>query len=486
VELRAPFLKFRPVISLASFYVFLAVVCLAPLPYGSRDPETVAIWCIVLGVALIFAPFGELRQPQRLISWAIIFLLLMLGFILHEQIAERAWFAKPSFVWVQAGSVLNSSIEGSVAVVRREPFFALGPLLVNVLALWLGLIHGCNRRFAKRFLWFVAASSLVYAAIGLIGLLADPTRLLFREREAFVGYLTGTFVDRNTAAVYFGSCGAIWLLLLLQGTRKLLAAGFSRRLYADEFFKISGDKQSWICLAGFFMCLLALFLSGSRAGIVLSLGTLVLAATLYASLDGVDRRRFVILFLIATAFSIGLLLLLGGTFNARLSLDGAADGGRWLIYLSTLRLIGDYPWFGTGLGTYEWVIPAYRSSDLTMWGIWNRAHNSLLEVAAELGLPFAVLLVLYWLAALILLVRGSFLRRRDQYVPLSAFAVALIGVSHSMVEFSLQVPGFAIVAMGIIGVGLAQSFRVPKAADLALSIGRIDDAGNTDGIVQPL
>jgi len=486
VELRAPFLKFRPAISSASFYVFLAVVCLAPLPYGSRDPETVAIWCVVLGAALIFAPVGEMRQPQRRLSWALVFLLLALGFVLHEQLAERAWFAKPSFVWVQARQVLGRPLEASVTLVSNEPFFAMGPMLADILALWLGLIHGCNRHFARRVLSSVAASSLVYAVIGFAGLLGDPTRLLFREREAFVGYLTGTFVDRNTAAVYFGSCSAIWLLLLLQQMRNLLAAGFSRRLYADELFKISGNKQIWIRLSGLFICLLALFLSGSRAGIVLSLATFILCATLYASIEGVDRRRLVILFLIAMAFSIGLLLLLGGTFNARLSLDGSGDGGRWSIYLSTLQLIRDYPWFGTGLGTYEWAIPTYRSADLTMWGIWNRAHNSLLEMAAELGVPFAALLVLSWLAVLFLLVRGTFMRRRDQHIPLAAFAVALIGLSHSMVEFSFQVPGFAIVAMGITGVGLAQSFRMPKAADPALSIGRIDDARNTDGIIQPL
>ena len=51
-------------------------------------------------------------------------------------------------------------------------------------------------------------------------------------------------------------------------------------------------------------------------------------------------------------------------------MEGFVDQGRLETYRSTLRMIADHPWFGTGLGTFVWSFPAYRS-DVSMWGVWD-------------------------------------------------------------------------------------------------------------------
>ncbi len=122
-------------------------------------------------------------------------------------------------------------------------------------------------------------------------------------------------------------------------------------------------------------------------------------------------------------------------------------------------MIMDHPWFGSGLGTFAWAFPVYRSGDISMYGVYDRAHNTLLEIAAEAGLPFAGLVVIGWAIVFVALMRGVRTRRRDRVVPAAALAVALLAVLHSMVDFSLQIPGFAIVAFGLAGAGTAQSFR---------------------------
>jgi hypothetical protein len=43
-------------------------------------------------------------------------------------------------------------------------------------------------------------------------------------------------------------------------------------------------------------------------------------------------------------------------------------------------------------------------------------------------------------------------------------SVGLLAVLHSLVDFSLQIPGFAIVVFGLLGVGVAQSFSNPEKA----------------------
>lgn len=91
--------------------------------------------------------------------------------------------------------------------------------------------------------------------------------------------------------------------------------------------------------------------------------------------------------------------------------------------------------------------------------MWDLAHSTPLELVADLGIRLAAAIGLGWILILALLIRAARRRRRDGIVPLAALSVALIGLLHSMVDFSLQIPGYAIVAFAVVGVGLGQSFR---------------------------
>ena len=73
-------------------------------------------------------------------------------------------------------------------------------------------------------------------------------------------------------------------------------------------------------------------------------------------------------------------------------LDRSAQS-RLEIWKGALRMIGDYPAFGTGYGTFFYMIPFYTPE---LRGMQIDAHNSYLIIAAEMGLPalFAFLLIL--------------------------------------------------------------------------------------------
>ena len=68
------------------------------------------------------------------------------------------------------------------------------------------------------------------------------------------------------------------------------------------------------------------------------------------------------------------------------------------------------------------------------------------------------MIILAWLIVLAVLIRGIRTRRRDLFVPVGAFAVAILGLAHSVIDFSLQIPGYAIIVFALVGAGLAQSF----------------------------
>ena len=98
-----------------------------------------------------------------------------------------------------------------------------------------------------------------------------------------------------------------------------------------------------------------------------------------------------------------------------------------------------------------------------MFGVYDRAHNTLLELAAEAGIPLASLVLIAWMIGVGVLVHGVRTRLRDRIIPAAALAVAALAGLHSLVDFSLQIPGFAIVAFGLLGAGVAQSFRTNSA-----------------------
>jgi O-antigen ligase len=163
-------------------------------------------------------------------------------------------------------------------------------------------------------------------------------------------------------------------------------------------------------------------------------------------------------FAIGGLIALVVIQVLGGNVSARFDMQGLSDEGRIETYRSTLRMIADHPWFGTGLGTFVWSFPPYRSANISMWGVYDRAHSTPLELAADLGLPLAGLIALCWLFVLVVLVQGVLKRRRDRIVPVGALIVAVLGLVHSSIDFPLQIPGYALIVFALVGAGLAQSF----------------------------
>ena len=199
-------------------------------------------------------------------------------------------------------------------------------------------------------------------------------------------------------------------------------------------------------------------MTNSRAGIVLSFVSLIIAFATVFRHDVPRRGGVAVIILISVVTALLLLQVFGGRVSGRFDVQGLSDEGRLDVYRSTLKMIADNPWFGTGLGTFAWGFPAFRSANISMWGVWDRAHSTPLELASDLGLPLAGIIILAWLIILIVLIRGIAIRRRDLMVPIAGFAVAILSLAHSTIDFSLQIPGYAIVVFAIVGAGLAQSF----------------------------
>ena len=98
----------------------------------------------------------------------------------------------------------------------------------------------------------------------------------------------------------------------------------------------------------------------------------------------------------------------------------------------------------------------YRSEDVQY--LYDKAHNSYLENSFELGIPVALSLFLSLLGLFWLCLKGVFSRQRNWLYPATGVAATALVASHSLIDFSLQIPAVAITYSAIMGLAVAQSF----------------------------
>ena len=449
-------------LEIAGSWLLFAAVALAPLPFGSDQPITIAFWCIVLGGCLaIVVPVRSLGAGQLALAALAGVVVAAYALVLHEQLAEHPWLpgAIPHPIWRQAQAVLNAPLVPSLSIARNQSWFELGRPLLCVLAISCGFLVGADAGRARQLIKVIAWSGAAYAAYGILSRLFDPTHILWREKEAYLESVTGTFINRNTAGAYFGSCAVLWSLLLWERARLERPRGPLDWWAMFSHLFSAPPKKVVVTFAMLFLCLTAMFMTLSRGAVAVSLLALGVAFAAFFRRDLPSRAGLVTALAGGGAVALVLLQFMGAGVNARFDVQGLGDEGRLETYKATLRMIADHPWFGTGQGTFAYAFPAYRSSNVSVWGVWDMAHNTLLQIAADMGVPIAALVVIAWIVIFAVLVRGTLVRKRGLVVPVAALAVATLAVLHSLIDFSLQIPGYAIVALSLIGAGLAQSFR---------------------------
>ncbi len=184
----------------------------------------------------------------------------------------------------------------------------------------------------------------------------------------------------------------------------------------------------------------ALYLSQSRSGwLALIAGVLTVLAA-YGWRRGPGRFA---LNLAVGALVVGglayLLWLVSPVVQARVQ-DALRGDIRPAMWRDTLAMIQAQPWLGHGPGSYRWIIADYYHH-FRHYLDPEYAHNEFLHAAAEYGIPGALLFVLpFAVAAIILLIR---LRRagREKEVSLSAAALGVWAASavHAGFDYNLQI-----------------------------------------------
>jgi O-antigen ligase len=137
-----------------------------------------------------------------------------------------------------------------------------------------------------------------------------------------------------------------------------------------------------------------------------------------------------------------------------------AERGRWQVWEDSVGAVGDFWTTGSGLSSYRYVFPIYRSFGGQI--SWSWAHNDYLQLLIELGAPGLVLLI--WIMVAVSRRAGRVRRELDPGSPLRHLhagycAAALALALHSFTDFSLHMLANAALLSVVLGVVVGLSRR---------------------------
>ncbi len=401
--------------------ILVAMVLFSPWAFGTTQPWAIGAMNLagyVAGLLLLFKlairhlkghrPLrwgaGETDLPawQRAVVPALAALtVLILGFILVSALNARATYlpASQSFQYHNSLRWLPQSLDrGSTwrlfgnYLALAAAFWALRDWLLGVTAGEERVLRGRRAAAASRethflparlrfFLWLLCVNGALLGLEGIVQRIEGSGRLLFLVRprvnpEAVSQF--GPWAYRANASQYFN---LLWPVCLGFWWTLHRAGGFRRHSHH-------------LLLLGAAIMAACPIISTSRGGafisvVILGAAVVFLFVTellLFASRQpDVRTRRLTLLALGAFVLTA---LALGWYYgwhplSPRLAAVSEGFADREEIFANARPMARDYPWFGTGPGTFEPVFQLYRTSTETYWPA--QLHNDWLETRITFG-----------------------------------------------------------------------------------------------------
>ncbi len=436
------------------FYLLSICGVLAPIPLGSNTATAAGAIGLLLAICLIGSPLVPPANDRvrRLLNLLMVLSGLLMLWTTMQALQWRA-IDPLSAISVAAGQPSEETLRPTL---HLQPLHSIGYVLIPIAAFMSALIYVRDDTRYIALLHILLGAGFAVTTFCIIEYMLSPQTLLLQPKIYYRDSFTGTFVNPNTAATYFG----IMLLLSLSICLRQLGEAQLYRQFLGAGFWTSGARTFVVYFVWTFVFAVALLLTRSRAGILSSLAgaTVLVWAYAFAALRAnMLRTRAAIISSFCAAAALGVISLFAERLHSRLETEGLVDTARLCTYRSTWRAIQDNFWLGTGLGSFQDVFPAYRLPECGFDGYWEMAHSVYLEAWLSLGAGFLILLVIIYYQLIKTYVFGYRQRRRFRFVPLASLGILLLLTLHSLVDFSVQIPAIAVLAALVLGSGAAIS-----------------------------
>jgi O-antigen ligase len=452
----------------------LAMVCLSPWAYGAVHPgfeflldAGVGLLTLLWGLRMLLKAELTWRKCPVALGLATLFLmglwqitplnrhLLQLLSPSSAQWYERLLPSEPEELpFAEPGKASFPNAGLTISLYPQATRIALQRLLA-VLLLFAVVRNNLGTRAAFRRLALAALlNGAILSLFALVQFFSSPPHLLYWTYSTADSSVFGPFIYRNHYACYINMCiglalGLLWTRqadLPFQGMPHLTSPPWSERLLLP--FRLLQDPAAlWICVA------LALMLSSviftlSRGGFLALLGGF--GFCLISKLRG--STHFLRLGAVFTSlvFAGGLLGWFGlkkiETRYATLWGGTALQESRLSLWDSTLRIVKDFPVWGTGYGTCQYVDPLYRTNaelaDLAV----DHLHNDHLELLVEGGMVGSAISLIIIVLVVSLAYRAMRTGYRTSGLAVGALFSFLTLVFHSLGDFCIYVPAITLLA----------------------------------------
>ena len=382
--------------------------------------------------------------------WGLLAMLLVPAYALVQSAGiapwlPQEWLAQPGGITdAQSGTISVLPSASLVGAFRSVGYLILFALMIEVASRY-------RRVTMVARILFVGVVLQAFWALVALHLLDD---FALWGKADYLGYATGTFVNRNSLATYLG-----FGLVLGIG----LIAHQHQKPKIRETRKVTGilglGVEGALVLAGQFIILAALLDTGSRGGVMVSALGVAVTLTLVRAMAGVSLKQRLLEGGAVLVIVILMIAVLAGGGTGSLQsrfLFSLLDGGtRLSIYSQSLELVALRPWTGFGFDAFGPAFEAVRAPPLDRNVFYDLAHNTYLGFWAEQGLiigsiPFIVIgLCLFPLLA------ARSVETRFPAMAAAAVGVMVIAAVHSLIDFSLEMPTNAYFFTALLALGLA-------------------------------
>jgi hypothetical protein len=437
----------------------VVVVVFAPLFFGSVDLFWVVVWTIILSVGVLCSVAVPLEPRQSRIAYCFLALCGVYALVAIVQVIPNAIPRWNDPIWRQTDELLGAGALARISSRAEIPPLAVGHFLLFFTSFISGFTIGTSQRNSHKLLLFAQYSILAYALYGFAALILTPNMVLWAPK-AYRGSLTATFINRNTAATFIGAGTILWFCSAIAQLQEVRFSSMRLLLLTrsneDLTFRIIVRSGATL------VCFFGLLLTGSRGGLICTCFGLLVSVTLM--LVSKQQPKF---WRVLVSAGVTILVTIGWLSGmGRIGSQGVFDEGRWSVYQICVEAIRQRPFLGSGVGTFAEIFPSLRGASFPSWGVWDYAHSTILEIAMEMGIPVAALVVIAALASLFLVGRAAITSSKgSQRRPLAAIAgIMVLSYLHSTIDFSLQIPGYFILFGVLLGCGLAKSSKIDLAA----------------------
>lgn len=439
---------------LISFYLFLAILFLLPIPLGANRPWAWSFFQLAIFGLTLYTTFtlrtskniGIHRYLSMVMLWLAFIAIAMLQIIPLPSVIVDVLSPSSSELYRLAGAdTYYISIDRGQSIINLVKLLSL----FCVLLLTMQLVTSESR--IRLLLITMLASGTFQALYGSLEVLIGANGSLvfgFEVKE----FATGSFVYRNHYANFLMLCLSAGIGLIVTSLEKDKMQSPKDKLRSSAQMLLSSKTIIRICLA---VMVIGLVMSRSRMGNVAFFVSVAIIGLIALILI---RNRSNGLFIFVISMFIINLFIVSAYFGLqrvkdRLEQTSLAAETRGDIIHDAFPIIQDFPLFGSGGGSFYSIFPRYQ--ELEVYAFYDHVHNDYLQFAIEFGIAGVFILLIILLFTFYKALRAMYKRKNSIFKGTSfAVAMAMLGMCiHMTVDFPLQ--GFANACYFVVFIGLA-------------------------------